>query len=310
MRFALLVVVLASCSAGANALAGFGKPSKKSGPPPKKKAKRKTDKLPQDIPPLADDANKALRDANGDLNTAQALHFNRALARVQAAEPALFDKIAAQRLDDGDVHAKLVELTWDTIAAFSQPAGEPAAEVSRRLDRIARACCHEVNSGGQAVLDVGCGDGAALPFLESAGAELDAYVGLDLSRRMLDAARRKHSAVAFEHAGFDDYVRMTERRFDAVLFNGSLQFFADQEDAIARAAALLGPREGSRVVIAHANGGAFVRDEARGNPATVRSTMPSLAELRAMAERLGLRLDCADDDAGLDDFYLVALEAA
>ena len=64
------------------------------------------------------------------------------------------------------------------------------------------------------------------------------------------------------------------------------------------------------------NGGAFVRDEAAGNPATVLSTMPSLDELAAIAPpglevrgptALGAARGAASDAAALEQFYVAAL---
>ena len=271
--------------------------------------------------PLDRDAQSLLDRANGDLDAAQGMMFQDGIAALQAADPALYAKMAAQQGGgalSADVHEKLVELTWDTVAAYmpatAAAAGGPSSTVAKKLDLVAACCCAEA---GGAVLDVGCGDGSTLPFLRGAGADDARYCGLDLSGRMIAAARAAHPAATIEQAGFfGAALAAPPRRYDCVLFNGSLQFFGDQQAALARAAALLEPEGAARVVIAHVNGGAFVRDEAAGNPATVLSTMPSLDELAAIAPpglevrgpmALGAARGAASDAAALEQFYVAAL---
>lgn len=48
--------------------------------------------------------------------------------------------------------------------------------------------------GGQKVIDLGCGDGLLLDYLDIAS---DNYTGVDISQGMLDAARRKHPKHTF-----------------------------------------------------------------------------------------------------------------
>ena len=52
---------------------------------------------------------------------------------------------------------------------------------------------------------------------------------------------------------------------------------------------MLAPGPSARIVLSHLNGAAFVRKEKEDNPTTVRSTMPDLATLEAVAGRLGLQ---------------------
>ena len=146
---------------------------------------------------------------------------------LQAADPALYAKMAAQQGGgalSADVHEKLVELTWDTVAAYmpatAAAAGGLSSTVAKKLELVAACCCAEA---GGAVLDVGCGDGSTLPFLRGAGADDARYCGLDLSGRMIAAARAAHPAATFEQAGFfGAALAAPPRRYDCVLFNGSL----------------------------------------------------------------------------------------
>ena len=213
-------------------------------------------------------------------------------------------------------HQKLVEMTWDTMAAYlpliSQSTDSSAlAKVEKRWKLIAKAACTRGNSETR-ILDVGCGDGAMFPFLIKAGASRAGYLGLDISSMMIDAARSKHPDGRFEHGGFLDCPLAGQpAAYDTVLFNGSLQFFPDASAALGRAARCLRP--GGRILLAHANGAAFVAAERRGSPATVASDMPTLAELEGLARGLGAELVPPErlgwrDPAGLSAFYLAALD--
>ena len=272
---------------------------------------------------LDDDVAALLERANGNLDAAQAAFFQQSVMRLQQEEPELFEKMqqASVSMRSDEVHEKLVEMTWDTIAAFMPMAGGTPGEVKRKLRQVARAACDTSSRDGKkvSVLDVGCGDGAALPYLVAAGADEASYVGLDLSSRMIKAAQQAHSSggAVFECGSFvGSSLAAPPSTYDTVLFNGALQFFTDQEDVLRRAAALV-PNSGGRVVLAHVNGAAFVREEAAGNPNTVPSVMPDMDWLRRQALELGmaiigpraLGIEGGVDEANLlESFYLVALE--
>ena len=101
-----------------------------------------------------------------------------------------------------------------------------------------------------------------------------------------------------------------------MLLNGASQFFADQAALIGATTKWLRPS--GRIVIAHAQGAAFVRDEHRGNPAVARSCLPLPSELSAIAEALDLEVLPAEECVPTtytashtlegEDFYLVALQ--
>ena len=64
--------------------------------------------------PLDRDAQSLLDRANGDLDAAQGMMFQDGIAALQAADPALYAKMAAQQGGgalSADVHEKLVEAT-------------------------------------------------------------------------------------------------------------------------------------------------------------------------------------------------------
>lgn len=189
----------------------------------------------------------------------------------------------------------------------------PTPGAARRLEAVARAACA---GGAESILDVGCGNGLLVPFL---GEEVS-YRGIDVSARMIDAAEAAYgrSGARFECVNFDAAADGSEaEQYDAILFNGSLQFFADAETTLARAAAILRPGAQSRLVIAHIGGAEFVRREMIENPSTVQTRMPSLDRMQQLATELGLEVAPwdgvswetlgAEADRLLDDFYLVAL---
>lgn len=275
------------------------------------------------------DVAAAFERSGGDLDAAHLAFFEESVRQLQQEDPGLCElmqrAVASQTCHtSAEVHEKLVELTWDTIAAFMPLAADPPNRVKRRLRLIAEAACRTpslLNTGcGPSILDVGCGDGAALPFLCAAGADEGRYVGLDLSSRMIRSAlqARGGGGATFERGSFlSSRLASPPAAYDAVLFNGAFQFFSDQEKALRRAAALV-PRVGGRVVLAHVNGAAFVREEAQGNPHTVPSVMPEMRWLDPRSKALGMELvgpaelGIEDGDGGdaetLDNFYLVALQ--
>ena len=278
-------------------------------------------------PVLDPHAEKYLKDANGVLQVAQARFFNDCIRSLHSDNPELYSKIERhhEMMGKGGIdltgHLKLVEVTWDTMAAYlpvliKASDSSAASKVEKRLKMIAKAACGSDKPSPGAyspsILDVGCGDGALFPCLIKAGASRAGYVGIDLSRLMVNVARSAHPGGRFEHGSFlDSPLSAPQAAYDAVLFNGSLQFFPDVSAALRRAALCLRP--GGRVVLAHANGAAFVAEERRGSPATVVSAMPTLEELGRLAGEVGARVVPPEqlgwrDPAGLDAFYLAALE--
>lgn len=186
------------------------------------------------------------------------------------------------------------------------------------------------------VLDVGCGDGAIVPYLDDRMATVRGkngkkaktvdpsyYRGIDIAERMVETARTAHPNHAFDMANFaDDDDVAVEGTLDTVLFDGSLQFFLDRDATLARAVNAVRP-DGGRVVLSHVQGNAFVVDELQRNSFSgACNTMPSLKELESVAERVrgvavvekdALVSDGAQEEIALEDksmgaFYLVALE--
>jgi SAM-dependent methyltransferase len=77
---------------------------------------------------------------------------------------------------------------------------------------------------GSSVLDLGSGFGDLASYLETQNIHLSQYLGIEISKEMLSAARNQfkgHSAVSFEQA---DFLVMNTDRWDFVLASGSLNY--------------------------------------------------------------------------------------
>jgi SAM-dependent methyltransferase len=246
-----------------------------------------------------------------------------------------------------DRHHRLrLRAAWDAVALFlpvdyARSNGRVDGYVTRRLSMVAAGCFAAPadggggargagpaeGSGGWSILDVGCGDGAILPYLDRLcrrdprsrrPSPCYEYLGIDVSPEMIALGRRRRPGADLAVGCFPDDVpgllsaraaaaeEEEERRspdsmasdgddgggrFDCVLFNGSLQFFGDVERALSEARRLLRPRPGSRIVVAHALGSKFVDQERRASPGVALSRLPDApTELRRIARGLGMRL--------------------
>ena len=103
------------------------------------------------------------------------------------------------------------------------------------------------------VLDLACGTGAAIPFLDSS----NAYTGLDLSSAMLRQAKKKAGKKSFRQADFirgsAAHLALPENAFDLVLINTALHLIPEYEQVVAQAARVLAP-DGCFVCITPAMG--------------------------------------------------------
>lgn len=269
-------------------------------------------------PKLGKEASKCLKDSLGNIEVAQSSYFQTRLLSLKKNDPSLFKVLESYKPQNAysdesarQAHEKLVEYTWDTIAAYlpltSTGAGAVEPAVSKKLDVIAQAVCFQTNAS---VMDVGCGNGVIVPHLRRAGADLKSYLGIDLSTEMVDCAKQSYPGLAFAKTNF--LTCTLAKKFDAVLFNGVVQFFPSIPDALRRAALMLKP--GGRLVIAHVNGAGFVRGERRGNPNTVLADMPDVTHIKAVADEIGAQFIGLEEIAPHanysteDDMYLCALQ--
>jgi SAM-dependent methyltransferase len=243
-------------------------------------------------------------------------------------------------------HRLRLQAAWDAVALFlpvdyQRTGGRVDPFVQRRLSMIAASCCCSgfdgqptatnggVGIGSLSLLDVGCGDGGIVPYLDRT--RIARYLGIDVSPEMIALGRRRHPSENFVVGCFPDDLLDTGRDdqqpgggFDCVLFNGSLQFFADPKAALSQAQSLLRPSTtsaGRRIVIAHAMGSKFVANECRTNPSVALSHLPPAETiLHDIAGELGMRvmskqellrgfedLTLQESDVSDANFYLAAL---
>lgn len=244
-------------------------------------------------------------------------------------------------------HRLRLQAAWDAVALFlpvdyQRTGGRVDPFVQRRLSMIAASCSgcpaeepiakNGEPGGGLSLLDVGCGDGGIVPYLDRK--RITRYLGIDVSPEMIALGRRRHPNENFVVGCFpDDLLTAHDQNrdtssqaphaetFDCVLFNGSLQFFADPKVALAQAKSMLSPTGVGRIVIAHAMGSKFVANECRSNPSVALSHLPPAeTTLQDIASELGMRvmtkqellrgfgdLTLQESDVSDSNFYLAAL---
>jgi SAM-dependent methyltransferase len=84
---------------------------------------------------------------------------------------------------------------------------------------------------GQQVLDVACGTGILARMAVSHVKPNGRVVGLDVNEGMLAVAQQKSSAVAWQH-GRAEALPFEDNKFDAVVSQFGLMFFADRQQAL------------------------------------------------------------------------------
>jgi SAM-dependent methyltransferase len=79
-------------------------------------------------------------------------------------------------------------------------------------------------ASGDRVLDIGCGPGTMVPYLQDAE-----YVGLDVSAEYVEKARRRFPQARFICQSVGEYDRVEPNNFDVVLALGVLHHLDDNE---------------------------------------------------------------------------------
>jgi arsenite methyltransferase len=118
--------------------------------------------------------------------------------------------------------------------ALRQIAGETLRPGNLTLTRqLAESC---VLPRGAAVLDLGCGPGATVEFLSAQSLA----VGLDLSRKLLQQARRRNAALPLIHASADS-LPLPDHSLDAIFGECSLSVMADVDRVLRECRRVLKP---------------------------------------------------------------------
>jgi ubiquinone/menaquinone biosynthesis C-methylase UbiE len=191
-----------------------------------------------------------------------------------------------------------------------------AANYDRRWARYNRASLELLPLGrvehdlGR-VLDVGCGTGNLLPFLEARGYRMQEYVGVDLSPEMLRIARTKPGRVPASWITADAArLPLRESSFDIAVSASVLHYWDDVDAALAEIRRVLRP--GGHLLLLD-----WVRDPQpmRLLNAWMRITrvryqrMYSRAELQAALARAGFNVRSVVQGSAGGLWRLVAFEA-
>lgn len=94
--------------------------------------------------------------------------------------------------------------------------------------------CRSVNFSGMRVLDVGCGLGDLVPFLDQAGYKNYDYVGLDVAPGLVDEAVRLHGGPNRHFIAGDLFETNDLGMFDAVVLSGALTLRVTDNLAVAQ----------------------------------------------------------------------------
>ncbi|MET0940158.1 MAG: class I SAM-dependent methyltransferase [Mesorhizobium sp.] len=138
----------------------------------------------------------------------------------------------------------------DQIAYWNADAGETWAALQEQLDAQLephglRAMDALAPAAGERIVDVGCGSGQTSLALGQAVGHSGAVIGLDISRPLLDLARRRTAEsgaanVSFSEADVQTY-SFAPATFDAVFSRFGIMFFADPSAAFANIRRALKP---------------------------------------------------------------------
>lgn len=122
----------------------------------------------------------------------------------------------------------MTQTTTGWRSVFSLPAVYGLAQSAIGGARVRRTFIDEYVQPhpGASVLDIGCGTGNLVPFLDDCD-----YVGFDPSERYIDAAREQFGDVAEFHVGSVGEEQAADERFDRAIAKGVLHHLDDQQAA-------------------------------------------------------------------------------
>lgn len=191
-----------------------------------------------------------LKESGGNVHIAHEAHFAAGIERLRTDDPERWSAMMDNNTT-GVGREALMELQWDTLSAFAAYGEDTLRGQKAKLRAIATASCAGLAEAAT-ILDVGCGDGLMVPFLQEVGATMDgsSYLGVDLSGNMIARARAVHPKVRFEAASFLSAPTCAPpNAYDCVLLAACAHLFEDPLVMLQRAAACTAP--GGRIVIAH-----------------------------------------------------------
>jgi 2-polyprenyl-3-methyl-5-hydroxy-6-metoxy-1,4-benzoquinol methylase len=221
-----------------------------------------------------------------------------AFAQAQQMQETLESILQEHSLSVQDLQVTMQQITWDA-SADAKAAKSLTGTMPRDIqNRVQRACDYAAEAiaqqnddndndndgdGDSLVLDVGCGYGVLVPYLQKAGVRPSQIHGMDLSPEMIRNAQSFYPEVTFEVANFLDLdvSSMDTKKYRAIVFCASLHDLPNMQQALQHASQLLqvGGRHGSKLIIVHPQGASHVLQQHKSNPMLVPRGLPTAAEL-------------------------------
>jgi len=155
---------------------------------------------------------------------------------------------------------------------------------------------------GQAVLDIGTGNGRLVPFLLEAVGRKGQVVGVDPAEGMLAVARQRHQSpnLSFVKAGAED-LPLGDGRFDTAICYSVYPHFNDRKSAIAELKRVL--KAGGLVAVAHTQGRQAINSRhQRAGAAVKEDHLPPASVVAGQFEQAGMETVFSIDE---DDLYFV-----
>lgn len=122
-----------------------------------------------------------------------------------------------------------------TIAAHYDQFADRDADMTHWLDSFTYGVLSQMQ-GNYMVLEIGCGNGRAIPIFEqfrakaANGAQNLSYTGIDCSKDSIEVARKIYPGYSFIHGdGFKVTEYFPEQRFDLVWFGAVLMIYSPEE---------------------------------------------------------------------------------
>lgn len=132
--------------------------------------------------------------------------------------------------------------------------------IAEKWDSI---CCHpeekikyifdKINlEKGNSVLDIGSGTGITIPYIEKEIGMEGKLTALDVSEKMIEISKKKHSYNNLNFSVEDFYLYSCREKYDCIIAYSCYPHFTDSKAFFEKAYSLLKP--GGKIVIAHVEG--------------------------------------------------------
>ena len=136
----------------------------------------------------------------------------------------------------------------DVIRFFDQLASEWDEETGTEDDRIIETILDNASiSGGDDILDVGCGTGRLFPYYLKR--DVSSVMGIDISSGMIEVAKKKHPQEKITLICDDASEHVFEQSFDRIVVFDAFPHFVDPEQMIENLSKYL--KEEGTLTIAH-----------------------------------------------------------